>query len=57
VAAEATLSIVDESGRVVCQQKGQFAQGENSIQLDAGLVIPQGTGLQYYINSAKNRAV
>ena len=47
-AAEATLSIVDESGRVVYQQKGQFAKGEHSVQLDAGLVIPHGTGLLYY---------
>ncbi|MBC7776648.1 MAG: T9SS type A sorting domain-containing protein, partial [Phycisphaerae bacterium] len=47
-AAEATLSVFDESGRVVWQQKGQFAKGENCIQLDAGLVIPQGTGVLYY---------
>ena len=47
-AAEATLSIVDESGRVMYQQKGQFAKGEHSIQLDAGLVILQGTGLLFY---------
>ena len=47
-AAEATLSIVAESGRVLYQQRGQFAQGENSVQLDAGLVIPHGTGLLFY---------
>jgi hypothetical protein len=45
-AAEATLSIVDETGRVVYQQKGQFAKGENSIQLDRALINT--TGLLYY---------
>jgi hypothetical protein len=45
-AAEATLSIVDETGRVVYQQKGQFAKGENSIQLERALINT--TGLLYY---------
>ena len=45
-AAEATLSIVDETGRVVYQQRGQFAKGENSIQLDRALINT--TGLLYY---------
>ncbi len=45
-AAEATLSIFDESGRVVYQQKGQFAKGENSISLDRALINT--TGLLYY---------
>jgi hypothetical protein len=45
-AAEATLSVVDESGRVVYQQKGQFAKGENSIMLDRALLNT--TGLLYY---------
>ena len=30
-AAEATLSVMDESGRVVYRQKGKFPQGENSV--------------------------
>jgi len=47
-AAEATLSIYDETGRVVYQQKGQFPKGENSITLDRALVILQGTGMLYY---------
>ncbi|MBC7776646.1 MAG: T9SS type A sorting domain-containing protein, partial [Phycisphaerae bacterium] len=47
-AAEAILSVFDETGRVVWQQKGQFAKGENCIQIDAGLVIHQGTGVLYY---------
>jgi hypothetical protein len=45
-AAEATLSIMDEAGRVVYQQKGQFAKGENNIQLDRALINT--TGLLYY---------
>jgi len=45
-ATEATLSIFDESGRVVYQQKGQFAKGENSIQLDRALINT--TGLLFY---------
>ncbi len=45
-AAEATLSVFDESGRVVYQQKGQFAKGENSISLDRALINT--TGLLYY---------
>ncbi len=45
-AAEATLSVYDETGRVVYQQKGQFAKGENSISLDRALINT--TGLLYY---------
>jgi len=45
-ATEVTLSIFDESGRVVYQQKGQFPKGENSIQLDRALINT--TGLLYY---------
>jgi len=45
-AAEATLSVYDETGRVVYQQKGQFAKGENSIQLDRALINT--TGLLFY---------
>jgi hypothetical protein len=45
-AAEATLSIFDESGRVVYQQKGQFAKGENTISLDRALINT--TGLLFY---------
>jgi len=46
VAAEATLSIFDETGRVVYQQKGQFAKGENTIALDRALLNT--TGILYY---------
>jgi len=45
-AAEATLSVYDETGRVVYQQKGQFAQGENTIALDRALINT--TGMLYY---------
>jgi len=45
-AAEATLSIYDETGRVVYQQKGQFAKGENTIALDRALINT--TGMLYY---------
>ncbi len=45
-AAEATLSIIDETGRVVYQQKGQFAKGENTIALDRALINT--TGLLFY---------
>ena len=45
-AAEATLSIFDETGRIVYQQKGQFAKGENSISLDRALINT--TGMLYY---------
>jgi len=45
-AAEATLSVFDETGRVVYQQKGQFAKGENTIALDRALINT--TGVLYY---------
>jgi len=45
-ASEATLSIFDETGRVVYQQKGQFAKGENTIALDRALINT--TGMLYY---------
>jgi len=45
-AAEATLSIFDETGRMVYQQKGQFAKGENSVTLDRALLNT--TGMLYY---------
>ncbi|MBC7775300.1 MAG: T9SS type A sorting domain-containing protein [Phycisphaerae bacterium] len=45
-AAEATLSVYDETGRTVYRQKGQFAKGENSIMLDRALINT--TGLLYY---------
>ncbi|MDO8368961.1 MAG: T9SS type A sorting domain-containing protein, partial [Saprospiraceae bacterium] len=45
-ATEATLSVYEETGRTVYQQKGQFVKGENSILLDRSLINT--TGLLYY---------
>jgi hypothetical protein len=45
-AAEATLSVFDETGRVVYQQNGQFAKGENFISLDRSLINT--VGMLYY---------
>jgi hypothetical protein len=45
-ASEATLSIFDESGRMVYQQKGQFPKGENAVVLDRALLNT--TGVLYY---------
>ncbi|MFN0034084.1 MAG: T9SS type A sorting domain-containing protein, partial [Saprospiraceae bacterium] len=41
-AAEAPLSVYDETGRVVYQQKGQFAKGDNRIALDRALLSTTG---------------
>ena len=46
VASEATLRIMDESGRVVYSQSGSFAKGYNTITLDRSVVTT--TGLLYY---------
>jgi hypothetical protein len=45
-AAEATLSVMDESGRVVYRQKGKFPAGENTVVLDRALLNT--TGVLYY---------
>jgi hypothetical protein len=45
-ATEATLSILDGSGRLVYQQKGKFAKGENSISLERALLNT--TGVLFY---------
>ena len=45
-AAEATLSVYDETGRAVYQLKGQFAKGENTVILDRALLNT--TGMLYY---------
>ncbi|HLP92718.1 MAG TPA: T9SS type A sorting domain-containing protein, partial [Saprospiraceae bacterium] len=45
-ASEATLSIFDEAGRMVYQQKGQFLKGENAVVLDRALLNT--TGVLYY---------
>jgi len=45
-AAAATLTVYDETGRVVFTQKGDFAKGYNSISLDRALLNT--TGVLYY---------
>jgi hypothetical protein len=45
-AAEATLTVFDETGRIVYMQKGSFPKGDNAILLDRSLI--NSTGLLYY---------
>jgi hypothetical protein len=45
-AAEATLTVYDETGRMLFTQKGQFAKGYNAISVDRALLNT--TGLMYY---------
>jgi len=54
-AAEATLSVLDEAGRLVYQQKGQFPQGSNSISLDRALINTSGV-LYYKLETATDGA-
>jgi hypothetical protein len=54
-ATEATLSIFDEAGRMVYQQKGQFAKGENMIALDRALLNTTG-GLYYKLETSTDSA-
>ena len=53
--AEATLSVFDETGRAVYQQKGQFAKGENIILLDKSLLNTSGI-LYYTLETATDSA-
>ena len=45
-AANATLRIFDETGRMVFTQNGEFAKGYNTISVDRALLNT--TGLLYY---------
>jgi hypothetical protein len=45
-AATATLTITDESGRIIYTQKGYYAKGYNAILLDRALLST--TGVLYY---------
>ena len=45
-ATEATLSIYDETGRMLFTQKGQFTKGYNAIAIDRALLNT--TGVMYY---------
>lgn len=54
-AAEATLSIRDETGRLVFVQEGQFAKGHNAVTIDH--TLSGATGLLYYtLETATNSA-
>ncbi|HAD11378.1 MAG TPA: hypothetical protein DCF33_02960, partial [Saprospirales bacterium] len=55
-AAEATLSVFDETGRIVYQQKGSFAKGMNTVMLDRALINT--TGMLYYkLETATDSAI
>jgi hypothetical protein len=54
-AGEATLSIYDETGRMIYTETGDFGKGYNTIVLDKGLLNT--TGMLYYkLESAENSA-
>jgi len=54
-AATATLSIFDEAGRMVYNQKGAFAKGYNTIAIDRALLNT--VGMMYYkLETATNSA-
>jgi hypothetical protein len=44
----ATLSIYDETGRLLYTQKGDFARGYNAVAIDINKINPGGTGAMYY---------
>jgi hypothetical protein len=54
-AAAATLSIFDQSGRLVYSQKGDFPKGNNSIPLDRALINTNGL-LYYKLETANDSA-
>ena len=56
-AAKATLTVYDESGRVVYTQKGEFAKGYNSIAVDAAQFPTGRQAMLYYkLETATNSA-
>ncbi|MBC7776200.1 MAG: proprotein convertase P-domain-containing protein [Phycisphaerae bacterium] len=54
-AATATLSVFDQSGRLVFRQKGDFPKGYNTISLEKGLLNTSGT-LFYTLETATDSA-
>jgi hypothetical protein len=54
-ATTATLSIFDETGRLVYNQKGSFAKGYNSIAIDRALLNTVGV-MYYKLETANNSA-
>ncbi|MFN5365031.1 MAG: T9SS type A sorting domain-containing protein, partial [Bacteroidota bacterium] len=53
-AATATLTVYDETGRVVFTQQGDYAKGYNAITVDRALLST--TGILYYTVKAGNDA-
>ncbi|MDO8969823.1 MAG: T9SS type A sorting domain-containing protein, partial [Saprospiraceae bacterium] len=54
-ATEATLSVLDESGRLVYQQRGKFAKGEHTVSLERALLNTTGV-LFYKLETATDSA-
>ena len=55
--AQATLTVFDVTGKLVHTQKGDFAQGYNTIVLDGQLFPSKEAGLLYYkLETATNTA-
>jgi hypothetical protein len=54
-AAEATLSIFDESGRVIYQQTADYGKGYNAVMIDRSLLNTVGM-LYYRLETAKDSA-
>ncbi|MBU6340244.1 MAG: T9SS type A sorting domain-containing protein, partial [Bacteroidetes bacterium] len=54
-ATTATLSIYDETGRVIYSQKGSYAKGYNNVAIDRALLNT--VGMMYYkLETANNSA-
>ncbi len=54
-AATATLTVYDETGRVLFTRKGDYARGYNAVQLDASVLRGQGV-LYYRLETATDSA-
>ncbi|MDW8229214.1 MAG: T9SS type A sorting domain-containing protein, partial [Saprospiraceae bacterium] len=55
-ATEATLTVFDESGRIVWTQRGQFAKGYNAFNVDRSLLEVPGV-LYYRVETPTDSAV
>jgi hypothetical protein len=47
-ATTATLTIYDETGRLLYTQRGDFAKGYNAVAIDISTINPNGAGVLYY---------
>ncbi|MBK8965860.1 MAG: T9SS type A sorting domain-containing protein [Lewinellaceae bacterium] len=54
-AAEATLSIFDESGRMIFTQRGDYSKGYNAVTIDRAVLNTSGV-LYYQLETASNSA-